>query len=291
MPLGMGVLSVVENLTHRALAARGVQSRWIDTSVARLHVYDAPGRGPLGTVAVLHGISSSAAAYGSLIQRLRGRFNRIVAPDAPGHGRSGDPRVDLNPETLFTSMSELLDRELTEPSVVFGCSLGGAVAVSYALARPDRVRALVLASPAGAAMDAEELERFLAIFRMQSRSDAVDFMGRLHRRAPWYTPLIASDLVNLFARPAICSFTASVRSTHLFTPEQLASLSMPVHLLWGRADRLLPGSSLEFYRKHLPSHATIEEPDRWGHCPHFDDPAALAEKIAEFTRRAERSAR
>jgi pimeloyl-ACP methyl ester carboxylesterase len=285
----MGVLSVVENLTHRALAARGVQSRWVDTSVARLHAYDAPGRGPLRTVAVLHGISSSAAAYGSLIQRLRGRFLRVVAPDAPGHGRSGEPRVPLSPETLFDSMSELLDRELTEPSVIFGCSLGGALAVSYALARPERVKALILASPAGAAMDAEELQRFLTTFRMRSRSDAADFMGRLHRRAPWYTPFIASDLVDLFARPAIASFTASVRSEHLFTPEQLASLSMPVHLLWGRADRLMPGSSLEFYRKHLPSHATIEEPDRWGHCPHFDDPAALAEKIAEFTRRAEKS--
>lgn len=287
----MSVLSVVENLTHRALAARGVKSRWVDTSVARLHAYDAPGRGPLGTVAVLHGISSSAAAYGSLIQKLRGRFHRVVAPDAPGHGKSGDPSVPLSPETLFESMSELLDRELSEPSVVFGCSLGGAVAVSYALARPDRVRALILASPAGAAMDAEELERFLTIFRMRSKSEAADFMGRLHRRAPWYTPLIASDLVDLFARPVITSFTESVRSEHLFTPEQLASLSMPVHLLWGRADRLMPGSSLDFYRKHLPSHATIEEPDRWGHCPHFDDPTALANKIAEFTRRAERAAR
>ncbi|MCK6586033.1 MAG: alpha/beta hydrolase [Polyangiaceae bacterium] len=287
----MGVLSVIEDLTHRALAARGVESRWVDTSIARLHAYHAKGRGPLGTVAVLHGISSSAAAYGSLIQRLRGRFHRVVAPDAPGHGRSGDPRVPLNPETLLTGMAELLDRELSEPSVVFGCSLGGAVAVSYALARPEKVRALILASPAGAAMDAAELERFLTIFRMKSKSDAADFLGRLHRRAPWYTPFIASDLVDLFARPVITSFTESVRSEHLFTPEQLASLPMPVHLLWGRADRLMPGSSLDFYRRHLPSHATIEEPDRWGHCPHFDDPAALAKKIAEFARRADRFAR
>ena len=187
----MGVLSVVENLTHRALTARGVKSRWVDTSIAKLHAYDAPGRGPLRTVAVLHGISSSAAAYGSLIQRLRGRFRRVVAPDAPGHGKSGDPRVPLSPETLFESMAELLDRELTEPSVLFGCSLGGAVAVSYALARPDRVKALILASPAGAAMEAEELERFLATFRMRSRSDAADFMGRLHRRAPIISALIA----------------------------------------------------------------------------------------------------
>jgi hypothetical protein len=85
----MGVLSVVENLTHRALAARGVQSRWVDTSVARLHAYDAPGRGPLGTVAVLHGISSSAAAYGSLIQRLRGALIASLPPTRRGTAGAG----------------------------------------------------------------------------------------------------------------------------------------------------------------------------------------------------------
>lgn len=287
----MGVLSLIENLTHRALVSRGIRSRWVETSVARLHMYDAPGRGPLGTIVVLHGISSSASAYGMLIQKLRGKFRRVLAPDSPGHGKSGDPCVPLNPETLGQSLTELLDGELVEPAVVFGGSLGGAVAVTYALARPERVRALALASPAGAAMDAEELAQFLKIFQMTTKAEAVDFLGRLSRRPPWYTPFIAPDLVQVFARPAIRTFTGSVRPEHLFTPEQLAGLSMPVHVVWGRADRLLPGSSLAFYREHLPAHATLEEPETMGHCPHFDDPGALAETIASFARDVEQGVR
>jgi pimeloyl-ACP methyl ester carboxylesterase len=281
----MGVLSLIENLTHGALRASGIRSRWVDTSVARLHVYDAPGKGTLPTIAVLHGISSSASAYGMLIQRLRTKFRRVIAIDSPGHGKSGDPRVPLTPESLAVSLGEALDVELDEPAVVFGGSLGGAVAMTYALSRPERVCALILASPAGAAMDAEELAQFLKTFQMTSKADAADFLGRLSERAPWYTPFITSDLVKVFARPAITSFTASVRPDHLFTPEQLAGLSIPIHLVWGRADRLIPRSSLDFWKKNLPPHAIIEEPERYGHCPHFDDPAALANKIAEFTRR------
>jgi len=86
----------------------------------------------------------------------------------------------------------------------------------------------------------------------------------------------------MFARPVITSFTSTVKPEHLFTAEQVGSLAMPVHLLWGRSDRLMPPSSLEFYRKSLPRHAIIEEPYGIGHCPHLDDPGSLADKLTQF---------
>jgi pimeloyl-ACP methyl ester carboxylesterase len=168
----MGILPLAERLTRRALTAQGVRSRRIDTAMAPLHVYDAPGAGPLPTVVVLHGISSSGAAFAPLIQRLRRRAKRVLAPEAPGHGFSGEPTSPLTPESLFACMRELLDRELDGPAIVFGNSLGGGVALSYAIERPSQVRALVLASPAGAAMDEEELTGLLSAFKMRSRADA-----------------------------------------------------------------------------------------------------------------------
>lgn len=278
----MALLSLIERIAHRAMTASGIQSRFVETSIAKLHVYDAPGKGTLPPVVVLHGISSSAIAYGPLIQRLRGRVRRVIAPEAPGHGRSGEPTVPLTPETLFESMSELLDRTLDEPALVFGSSLGGGLALHYALARPERVLGLMLASPAGATMTVEELDRLLSAFRLTSRADAIAFLSRLYHRAPWYSPLVAPDLIKLFARPVITSFTGAVRPDHLFTAEQVGSLSMPVHLLWGRSDRLMPASNLEFYRKSLPAHAVIEEPEKIGHCPHLDDPGALADMIVKL---------
>ena len=133
-------------------------------------------------------------------------------------------------------------------------------------------------------MSAEELDNLLGSFNLRTKADASDLMARLYHKAPWYTPLITTELQKLFARPVITSFTKTVTTEHMFTAEQVGSLAMPVHLIWGRSDRLMPASNLEFYRKSLPRHAIIEEPHGIGHCPHLDDPGALAEKIAAFAR-------
>jgi pimeloyl-ACP methyl ester carboxylesterase len=281
-PGWMGLVPLAERMMRRALHARGVQSRWIETSIARLHTYDAPGTGPLPTIAVLHGISSSAAAFGSVIQRLRRRARRVLAPEAPGHGFSEAPASPLTPESLIQAMRELLDRELDEPAIVCGNSLGGAVALRYALERPDRVRGLVLTSPAGAAMDQAELDTLLSAFKMRSRADARAFLSRLSRRPPWYTPLIAKDVMRQFSRDVVVSLTGAVRPEHGITPEELGALPMPILLVWGRADRLMPASNLAYFRRHLPAHARIEEPEELGHCPHMDAPRVLAERIAAF---------
>ena len=62
----------------------------------------------------------------------------------------------------------------------------------------------------------------------------------------------------------------------------LAALAMPILLLWGQSERLLPKSSLAYLRRHLPGHAIIEEPAGFGHCPHIDDPARLAARLVAF---------
>lgn len=278
----MDLFPVIERLTRRAMNASGVRSRFVETPVAKIHLYDAPGDGSLPTVVVLHGIGSSSAAYAPLIRKLRTKARRVLAPDAPGHGLSGAPISALTPDSLVDSISRVIDEHLDEPAIVYGCSLGGAVALSYALARPARVKGLMLASPAGAAMSQPDLDRLLRTFDLRSRADADELMARLYHKAPWYTPLIAPALQKVFARPVITSFISSVKAERLLTAEQVGSLSMPVHLLWGRSDRLMPPSSLDFYQKSLPAHATIEEPPGIGHCPHLDDPAGLAEKIAQF---------
>src|SRR5689334_4689201 len=132
----IALFPLIERVTQRALQASGVRSRFAVTGAAKLHVYDAPGRGPLPTVVVLHGIGSSAAAYAPLIQKLRRKVQRVIAPDAPGHGLSDDPTSPLTPESLFASLAEAIDEHIREPAVVYGCSLGGAAALNYALFRP-----------------------------------------------------------------------------------------------------------------------------------------------------------
>ena len=67
-------------------------------------------------------------------------------------------------------------------------------------------------------------------------------------------------------------------------PEELEALQVPVLLVWGQEERLLPESNLQYFRRHLPPGARIERPDGFGHSPHIDAPEALAELIVDFAR-------
>ncbi len=282
----MGILPLLESIAHGGLLLSGAKSRVYKTKISDVHFYDIRGGGSLGTVIVLHGISSQASAFSSLIHRLRRSFSRIIAPDAPGHGRSGEPFTPLTPAVLRQCMIEFLDAFTDRPAVLFGGSLGGAVAVGYALVRPERVSGLVLASPGGAAMDEAALSEFMKTFHLKSKAEAVEFVAKINSQTPWYAPLIAPDLIHLFERPSVRHFTGSVSTGDLFQADELSTLKMPIRVVWGREDRLMPAQALEFYRNHLPSHAIFEEPDGFGHCPHLDDPKWLADRVIEMGRRA-----
>jgi pimeloyl-ACP methyl ester carboxylesterase len=279
------LVPLLEKLGHRWLVSRGIRSRTASTSVGDLHFYDAPGQGSLPPAVILHGLCSNATAFGQVIQALRPHVRRVLAPDAPGHGLSGTPADGLTIANLGLGMAELLDREIDEPAIVCGNSLGGAVALRYALARPEKVRGLVLCSPGGAQMTPQELSDVLALFELRSRADAHEFLRRLHGRRPWYAPLIARDLMDHFARPAFQALRETARDAPLFTSEELAPLTLPIHVIWGRGDKLLPASNLEFFRRSLPAHAVVEEVYDAGHCPHLDAPRAVVRRIVAMAQR------
>ena len=84
----------------------------------------------------------------------------VIVLDLPGHGQSPVPPGDPDLDTLVSSAVEAVQRALAELGdgggadandkvVLFGNSLGGLVGCRVALAMPERVLGLCLASPAG----------------------------------------------------------------------------------------------------------------------------------------------
>jgi pimeloyl-ACP methyl ester carboxylesterase len=118
----------------------------VSTGEPRLHV-ETEGDGPVLVLA--HGFAGSARNFGPQARALRTRF-RVVRYDARGHARSeapDDPSA-YTPETFASDLGRVID---STTAVVGGLSMGASTALRFALAHPDRVRALVLAAfPAGA---------------------------------------------------------------------------------------------------------------------------------------------
>jgi pimeloyl-ACP methyl ester carboxylesterase len=285
------LIPLAERLGRRALRKRGVRTRWEKTPLGRVHVYDAPGHGTLPTTVLLHGVGSSATPFGPLLARLRRRVRRVVAPDYPGHGFSPPPVKPMHPDALLEAMTQVLDETLDEPAVLVGNSLGGGIALHYASVRPARVRALVLLSPAGARATDEEWHALRKAFDLRTRADAIEFLGRVYHRTPWLARVVAHEVPRSVARRAVRELLASANNDHAATPEALAGLTMPILLVWGRSERLLPDTHLAYFRAHLPKHAIVERPEGFGHCPHVDAPEAVARRIVEFVEKETRTAK
>ena len=62
------------------------------------------------------------------------------------------------------------------------------------------------------------------------------------------------------------------------------ALTMPVLLLWGAEERVLPSSGLAFFREHLPAHARVEVVAGVGHSPQVDDCDGTARRLLAFFR-------
>lgn len=276
------ILGVVDRLQYGVLRLAGFRPVRAETAVGPMCALDWRGDGPLGTLVVQHGIAAAGVDLMPLLLRLRGAFSRILVPDLPAHGASPAPDA-FDPETLRIAYDEALTAWIEHPAILFGNSLGGVCAIRFSLAHPDRVRALFLCSPGGATESEEALSALKQVFELAGPR-ARAFVESLHGRPPWYASLIAPDVRRRFAAAPIQNFLAALDVTHLVTPDELAALGMPLMMLWGERDRVLPRHHLDFYKHNLPAHATVVEPAGMGHCPYLDRSRALAQYLLRFSR-------
>ena len=272
----------MDRIVRVLLRAGGVRSEHVDTGIARHHAYVAPGRGRLPPIVWLHGLSDSATTFVPVMRKLRPHVQRVTMLEAAGHGLSTAPRTEYTPSVHVASMTHALDTIVREPSILVGNSRGGITALRYALARPDRVRGLVLVSPAAAPTEDEATDAVRRAFDLRTPDDAIRFMERVCVERPPLARLVARKLVEQSQRTAVRNILRTASAADAATPDELGALAVPTWLLWGRAERLLPPSMLTYLRAHLPAHAVVASPDGFAHCPHLDQPGRLSRMILTF---------
>jgi pimeloyl-ACP methyl ester carboxylesterase len=251
----------------RRLAERGAR-------VGVVHGLRFAVRGPSSApeLFLLHGLSDSIAGWGRVLGPLS-RTHRVHIVDLPGHGLSAPPK-DFRLATLLEPLARYA-AGLREP-VLVGHSLGGWLAARLALAPGSRARGLVLVNPGGALLPEGEWAAFRELLE---RADTRAYLERAFHRAPLALRLFPAEVARVLSSPATRSFLAAVAKEDFLRDAELASLKMPVRIVWGERDRLLPAGTLPFFRAHLPQ-AEIVLLRHAGHLPHLEAPAELARAIA-----------
>ncbi|MBP0464921.1 alpha/beta fold hydrolase [Roseomonas sp. PWR1] len=99
------------------------------------------GEGP--PLILLHGLFGAGQNWGAIRKALAPRF-RVLAPDLRNHGASPH-HADMSYAAMAADVAETMDAAGIPRAAVLGHSMGGKVAMTLALARPDRVERLVVA--------------------------------------------------------------------------------------------------------------------------------------------------
>jgi pimeloyl-ACP methyl ester carboxylesterase len=281
----VSVGTVYQKLIRRRLRRQGFESRYVDLSGYNLHSLDGQFNGELGTLVFVHGLGSSALSLSPLLKRLAPHFSRVVAIDLLGHGENESPAQTVAVETVYELFAEQLQRVGGGPFALYGSSLGGGFSLRFAIEHPECVSRLALTSPAGAPLRKIDIKRLRALFTVDSPEEMRSLVNALFHRPPWYGSLLGRELKLAMERPIVKQILAQLESIQTLTAQDVEQLSIPVLLIWGQSESLLPRHCLDWFRAHLPRQTYIEQPFGYGHSPHLEAADDLSARLLHFLRK------
>ena len=281
--IAMELLPAVQSVLRRSLMARGVLSKTVPIGAQLLHYYELAGVGAGPPVVLVHGLGGSANGFFQLIFRLSHRFNRVFAPDLPGHGFSrSPPDAPLGLAAQLVALAGFCERALSAPAFVVGNSLGGALCVALAGKYPRHIRALGLIAPAGAPMKSAQWAELTQLLTPRSSADVRALTRRLFHRAPLLALIFAPQLRKLYGSRVIQEVFGDANAAHPLAPEALRQLAIPTLLLWGASEKLLPFDGIDYFREHLPPSSRVHVVEGFGHVPQLERPAQVAKYLTQF---------
>lgn len=241
---------------------------------------------------LIHGFTATWRVWGPVPEMLSDSHH-VLAPTLPGH--SGGPPLDGVPtiERLSDALEETLDDHNWGSVHIAGFSLGGWLALE--LAKRGRARSVIALCPGGAHTSTgdRETNRIARVFRRGRRAAraGLPFIDRLCRSPRFrriafrdmmvngdrLDPLEAASMIRAFAQTPLfdellhaMGASGGLRDLH--------RVDVPVHLVWGERDRVLPIRHSPFFSEAI-RHATFHAIPDAGHVPFWDAPHEIAEQI------------
>jgi len=260
-------------LRRRRLRRSGFAKTTVSTSLGRQTVWYG-GSGPL--LILLHGAGDQAGTWHRIARDLAQKYS-LVMPDLAGHGQSTPSSGALGIGTILSALEQVLDsaRWKSQRFVLVGNSLGAWISMLYARKHPERVSRLVLLN--GGALRHELAEITLMPKNREEARRAFDAI--LDPATPRPPSFVLDDLVRVTNRGPIARIAATASEIPNYTLDgKLGDFPLPVDVIWGASDRLVPLEYAGTMEAQLPA-ARLTVIEHCGHAPQLECPTRLLEAL------------
>ena len=271
------------------MSALQTKHGYLDRPGCRLY-YEVSGAGP--AIVFAHGLGGNHLSWWQQVPHFAGRHTCVTFAHrgfAPSSEISGGP----DPADYASDLAALIDHLALDRVFLVAQSMGGWASLEYALANPERVRALVLASTAGAIArratllrDPPALDAWIAqaaAARAQMQRDGVHPAAgaRMAREQPALHFLYRS--IDTMAGATLDKEGLRARMIVLQTrpPDDLARLQVPTLFITGDEDVVFPPMLAPALAALMPN-ARVEPVVGAGHSVYFERADVFNRLVEEF---------
>lgn len=264
------------------------KSGFVQVDNARLY-YETAGEG-IPVVMIHAGVADSRQWNNEFA--FFARDHQVVRYDMRGYGKSEPVEGEFNPlDDLVTILNTL---GIHEPVVIMGCSMGGGLAMDFALTHPSRVRALIMvgSAPSGLELDVPSPAKFAEAEKAFEAGD-LDLVCEIETqiwfdgtgRTPEQVNQAMRKLLYEMNRQALAHEVKQLGKRLPNTPapafDRLSDLKKPVLVILGAHDTPYILAAADYMVERIPSARKVIIEDA-AHLPNMDHPDEFQTHVANF---------
>lgn len=239
--------SVLTAIATARLRLNGIESRYVLLGPYRIHCFIGGTGEPL---VLVHGLGGRALDFAPLMLALA-REHRVFALDLLGYGSSDRPEVNYSVTLETGILRQFLESQGLTRFDLAGWSMGGWISLNFASQYPDRVRRLILLDSAGMKFTPSFDLRLLSPHTVAEMRGLEKVMTPHPERTPAF--ITRDFLRQLRAEDWVIQRTvANMIAMREVMDGKLASVTMPVLIVWGKQDMMTPPSIAEEMRREMP---------------------------------------
>jgi len=240
--------------------------------------YKIAGSGP--AVLILHGWGGSSDSWIKVSEILAKNGFRVICPDFPGFGKSKTPLKIWDLKDYTQWLKDLNDYLKLENFFLLGHSFGGRVAVKFSIFYPEKVKTLILCSPAGIKQKwglKEKIIFYLALVGNAIFSPKILRRFKDKARNLFYILLRNRDYTK--ANGTMKETMRKIVNEDLLS--ELPKIKVKTFIIWGQKDNIVPIKQAFIFKEKIEN-SKLEILSKIRHSPHLEAPEELSQILIKI---------